>query len=97
MFDRFGPLFGIRFSEVTSADAWAPGVKLYRVINAADDRTLAYIYFDMFPRDGKYGHMMMVPLIAGRAAGSGLHGPGHCHRRQLTGTLRGGSLAPDPR
>ena len=71
MFDRFGPLFGIRFSEVTSADAWAPGVKLYRVINAADDRTLAYIYFDMFPRDGKYGHMMMVPLIAGRAAGTG--------------------------
>jgi len=71
MFDRFGPLFGIRFSEVTDADVWAPGVKLYRVINAADDQTLAYIYFDMFPRDGKYGHMMMVPLIAGRAAGTG--------------------------
>ena len=66
MFDCFGPLFGIRFTEVTGAKVWAPGVKLYRVINASDKRTLAYIYFDMFPRDGKYGHMMMVPLISGQ-------------------------------
>ena len=70
MFDRFGPLFGIRFSEVKDVDVWAPGVKLYRVVNTADDRTLAYIYFDMFPRDGKYGHMMMVPLIVGRIKGA---------------------------
>jgi len=70
MFDCFGPLFGVRFAEVTGAKVWAPGVKLYRVINAADERTLAYIYLDMFPRDGKYGHMMMVPLISGRAKGA---------------------------
>jgi len=70
MFDCFGPLFGIRFAEVTGAKVWAPGVKLYRAINAADKRTLAYIYLDMFPRDGKYGHMMMVPLISGRAKGA---------------------------
>ena len=69
MFDCFGPLFGIRFADVKRAKVWAPGVKLYRVINASDKRTLAYIYFDMFPRDGKYGHMMMVPLISGRAKG----------------------------
>lgn len=71
MFGCFGPLFGIRFAEVTGANVWAEGVKLYRIINLEDDRTLAYIYFDMFPRDGKYGHMMMVPLIAGRATGAG--------------------------
>ncbi|MGB8218850.1 MAG: M3 family metallopeptidase [Methanoregula sp.] len=69
MFDCFGPLFGVRFAEVTNAEVWAPGVKLCQVINAADDRTIAYIYFDMFPRDGKYGHMMMVPLLSGRATG----------------------------
>ena len=69
IFDCFGSLFGIRFAGVTDAEVWAPGVKLCRVINAADDRTLAYIYFDMFPRDGKYGHMMMVPLVSGRTKG----------------------------
>jgi len=70
MFDCFGPLFGVRFAEEKDADVWATGVKLYRVINAADEQTLAFIYLDMFPRDGKYGHMMMVPLIAGRRKGS---------------------------
>ena len=70
MFDCFGPLFGVRFAEVTDVKVWAPGVKLCRVINVADDRTIAYIYFDMFPRDGKYGHMMMVPLVSGRAKGA---------------------------
>ncbi|MGA2698535.1 MAG: M3 family metallopeptidase [Methanoregula sp.] len=75
MFDCFGPLFGARFAEVTGAEVWAKGVSLCRVINAADDRTLAYIYFDMFPRDGKYGHMMMVPLIAGRQTPDGYSVP----------------------
>ena len=46
-------------------------MKLYRVINAADDRTLAYIYFDMFPRDGK-----VRPHDAGPAdRGQGTRGP----------------------
>ena len=75
MFGCFGPLFGIRFAEVLGATVWADGVKLYRVINLKDDRMLAYIYFDMFPRDGKYGHMMMVPLIAGRVTGAGYSVP----------------------
>jgi thimet oligopeptidase len=75
MFDCFGPLLGVRFAEVVGAEVWAKGVKLCRVINAADDRTLAYIYFDMFPRDGKYGHMMMVPLIAGRQTRDGYSVP----------------------
>jgi thimet oligopeptidase len=70
MFDCFGPLFGVRFTGVTDVKVWAPGVKLCRVINVADDRTIAYIYFDMFPRDGKYGHMMMVPLVSGGAKGA---------------------------
>ncbi|MFA6363045.1 M3 family metallopeptidase [Methanoregula sp.] len=75
MFECFGPLFGVRFAEVAGAETWARGVILCRVINAADDRTLAYIYFDMFPRDGKYGHMMMVPLIAGRQTPDGYSVP----------------------
>jgi thimet oligopeptidase len=66
MFRIFGPLLGIRFAEVPAAPVWAPGVRLIRIIEENDDRTIAYIYLDMFPRDGKYGHMMMSPLIAGR-------------------------------
>jgi thimet oligopeptidase len=75
MFECFGPLFGVRFAEVAGAEVWAKGVILCHVINAADDSTLAYIYFDMFPRDGKYGHMMMMPLIAGRQTRDGYSVP----------------------
>lgn len=68
MFDRFGPLFSVRFEEVPDANVWAPEVKLYRVIDITKNRTVAYIYFDLFPRPGKYGHTMMVPLLSGRVA-----------------------------
>ncbi|HVP97061.1 M3 family metallopeptidase [Methanoregula sp.] len=66
MFRCFGPLFGIRFTVVPDAPVWAPGVRLIRILDRDSDRALAYLYLDMFPRDGKYGHMMMSPLIAGR-------------------------------
>jgi len=75
MLGIFGPLFGVRFSVVPDAPVWAPGVCLVRITDSADNRTLAYIYLDMFPRDGKYGHMMMVPLIAGRRTKDGYSVP----------------------
>jgi thimet oligopeptidase len=71
MFRSFGPLFGIRFAVVPEAPVWAPGVRLIRILEKDNDRTIAYIYLDMFPRDGKYGHMMMSPLVAGRARDGG--------------------------
>ncbi len=71
MFEQYGPLFGIRFVEEVDAPVWAPGVRLYRIENASGietDRTpLAYMYLDLYPRPGKYGHTMMYPLTNGRA------------------------------
>lgn len=66
MFTLYGDLFGIRFETVEGADVWAPDVTLYKVINIPDDQVIAYIYFDLFPRDGKYGHLMMSPLNSPR-------------------------------
>ncbi len=71
MFELFGPLFGVRFSGVPKTPVWAPGIRLIRISDQDNDRTIAYLYLDMFPRDGKYGHMMMSPLIAGRARDGG--------------------------
>src|SRR5208337_3677664 len=71
MFELFGPLLGVRFSGVPKTPVWAPGVRLIRISDQNNDRTIAYIYLDMFPRDGKYGYMMMSPLIAGRARDGG--------------------------
>ncbi|MDO9326032.1 MAG: M3 family metallopeptidase [Methanoregula sp.] len=71
IFDQFSGLLGIRFSEVKDARVWADGVKLYRIENAPDGNTIAYLYADLFPRQGKYGHMMMYQLKAGRAGPDG--------------------------
>ncbi|MDD1704148.1 MAG: Zn-dependent oligopeptidase [Methanoregula sp.] len=66
IFDQFAGPLGVRFTELPDAPVWAPGVKLYRVGDATDGRTLAYLYLDLFPRDGKYGHTMITALRSGR-------------------------------
>ncbi len=67
MFSLYSNLFNVSFDEVEGAKVWSPDVKLYRMADSATNSTLAYIYFDLFPRDGKYGHEAMFPLISGRA------------------------------
>ncbi len=71
IFDQFSGLLGIRFSEVKDVNVWADGVKLYRIENAIAGNTIAYLYADLFARPGKYGHMMMYQLKAGRAGSGG--------------------------
>ena len=59
-------LFGIRFEEVRGAPVWSPDVRLYRVTNADDGVTVGYLYLDLYPREGKYGHFATFPVITGR-------------------------------
>lgn len=71
IFSRYeGPL-GTRFYEVKDAKVWADGVKLYRIDNASSGSTIAYLYLDLHPREGKYSGGMMYPLTAGRAVPGG--------------------------
>jgi thimet oligopeptidase len=71
VFDQYAGLLGIRFVEVKDAKVWADGVRLYRIENATGGNTLAYLYADLYPREGKYGHWMLYQVKAGRA---GPHG-----------------------
>ncbi|MFA4824346.1 MAG: M3 family metallopeptidase [Methanoregula sp.] len=71
IFDQYSSLLGIRFVEVKDAKVWADGVKLYRIENATSGNTIAYLYADLFPREGKFGHWMLYQITAGRA---GPHG-----------------------
>ena len=67
----YGRLFGTRFerislnpqgqSELGGPLTWHEDVHMYAVWDVVDDGTgedefLGYAYFDLFPRDGKYGH-----------------------------------------
>jgi len=71
IFDQYSSLLNIRFVDVKDAMVWADGVKLYRIENATGGDTIAYLYVDLFPREGKYGHMMMYQLAGGRAGPEG--------------------------
>jgi len=66
MFDQYSGLFGVDFVEEKDVKVWAEGVRLYRVVNQSNGSTQACIYLDLFPREGKYGHLMTSGLIGGR-------------------------------
>jgi len=52
--------------EVKGAPAWSPDVQLFRVTNTSDGVTVGYLYLDLYPREGKYGHFAAFPLITSR-------------------------------
>ena len=64
--DIYSELFGLTFTEVTPADAWAPDVKRYAVRDAGSKREMGTIYLDLFPRPDKYDHFASFPLIVAR-------------------------------
>lgn len=66
IFGVYGELFGIEFEEVKGAPAWSPDVQLFCVKNTSDGATVGYMYLDLYPREGKYGHFAAFPLITSR-------------------------------
>ena len=64
MFKIFGSLFGLRFSRL-DWKTWHKDVVVYEVLNA-DTSLVGYMFFDLFPRAGKYGHAMCVDTVIAR-------------------------------
>jgi thimet oligopeptidase len=64
MFKHFGKLFGIKFVQKTWK-TWHKDVAVYEVKNT-DNTLVGYLLFDLFPRDGKYGHAMCVSTVVSR-------------------------------
>lgn len=70
MFKIFGSLFGVSF-EITNIPTWHKDVKSYAVKDSASGKTIAYIYMDLFPRDGKYKHAACFGLVDGKLNSDG--------------------------
>ncbi len=66
-------LFGITFVEQQGASVWHQDVKYYSVVE--NEREIGHFYLDLFPRDDKYGHAAMFPIVSGRADLSGYETP----------------------
>lgn len=56
-------LFGLKLVPAADAQAWAEGVEAYDVLR--DGQRIGRFYLDMHPREGKYGHAAMFPIVVG--------------------------------
>jgi Zn-dependent oligopeptidase len=69
--DVYHALLGVTFAKVVPADAWAPGVLEYRVLDTVSGKLLGITYFDLYPRPGKYDYFANFPILLVRATPSG--------------------------
>lgn len=69
IFQLFEKVFGIQLKEVHDAVAWHPDVKLYKIIKG--DETMALVYTDLYPREGKYGHYCAQDIYTGHRTSDG--------------------------
>ena len=63
MFEITGHVFGLEYRRTKNAMAWHEDVGLYEIYNAGGDEPIAYFYFDLFPREGKYGHAACFDIM----------------------------------
>jgi len=64
MFDVFSKFFGVRFIP-KELPKWHSDVRTYEVYDS-NNKLIAYFYFDLFPREGKYKHAACFGLVKGR-------------------------------
>lgn len=72
MFTIFGNLFGVTFKPV-QIPVWHKDVKTYAVTDSDTQKTVGYIYMDLFPRDGKYKHAACFDLVDGKMKADGTY------------------------
>ena len=56
-------LLGLKFSKLEGVPTWHEDVKVYQVHDKASDEVLGEFYLDLHPRDNKYGHAAVFPLL----------------------------------
>lgn len=67
MLALYGELFGLRFEKVADAPVWHRSVVTYDVVE--DNKRVGRFYLDMHPREGKYNHAAMFPIVTGLSTG----------------------------
>lgn len=66
MFDVYAQLFGVEFRKV-EAPVWHPSVQVYDLYEGKEQ--LGRFYLDLHPREGKYNHAAMFPMVVGTPGG----------------------------
>ena len=69
MLEIFSRLFGLKFEEVLPEDSarsvWHDDCQQFAVWSTDKDEFVGWLYFDLFPREGKYGHAANFGITPG--------------------------------
>lgn len=71
MFSIYQRIFGLKFERVEAPYKWVDDLQLWGVSDAQTGEPLGFFYLDMFPREGKYHHFAMFPIIDGKRLADG--------------------------
>lgn len=74
MFSLFGDLLGVSFERLPWK-LWHKDVELYAIRNRESGERIAYFAFDLYPREGKFGHAAVFNAVSGHATGEGFVPP----------------------
>lgn len=66
LFGIYEEIFGIQIDRVAAPWVWFDEVALYAVRDAATREPLGMVYFDLFPREGKYNHFAQFDITGGK-------------------------------
>ena len=56
-------MFDLKFEKVEDAQVWHEEVLCYKVEDASSSELLGHFYLDMYPRDDKFNHAAVFPMI----------------------------------
>jgi len=56
-------LLGLDFKRLPGVQTWHPDVQCFEVRDSESKDLLGHFYLDLHPRDNKYGHAAVFPLI----------------------------------
>lgn len=72
MFEITGDVFGVGYRKI-EAPTWHEDVLVYELVDREFGDLLGTFYLDLYPREGKFTHAMVVPLVAGKQLPDGVY------------------------
>ena len=73
MFTIYQRIFGLKFERVEAPYKWIDDLQLWAVTDSKTGEPLGFFYLDMFPREGKFNHFAMFPIIDGKQLADGTY------------------------
>ena len=73
LFAIYQRIFGLKFEKMEPPYKWIGDLQLYAVSDAKTGEPMGMFYLDLFPREGKYNHFAMFPIIEGKRFADGTY------------------------